>query len=141
MNQVALHSLPRLSSEALELARISGNVGRVVRRFFERYFPRDELVLEAEFPNSNPRSRALLLEHAQSLIDKVNQSVEEGLLGVSLDVSHLPETPTFADTYRLRVSIERGLPESLKERQNLLRKFDLLYRLYELVNCDFAVAA
>jgi hypothetical protein len=121
---IILCALAQLLDETHRLARLSGNCGRVMARFFQRYFPRDELVIECDLPRSAPLYQALYLQEVQQRVARAQAYCAQHGLAFALSCDPFdPQLPYV----RVRVSLLGGMPESVRARRERLLELSLVF--------------
>ena len=139
MHRFSLQNLHRLCTRTLAKPG-PGRYACTLRRALASVIPnraRTLAVLESEFPDTSRIDRAAFLVAVQALVDELNKNLDNCAVTVSFQ-SHVGLEPFLADTFELRVSTTRGLPETASQRQYLGEQ---LYRLAPVLQFQKPIAA
>lgn len=113
---VNLAYLHVLLAEMSRLSQLTGNCGRVVTRFFERYFPCDTFSLQCELPY-DAHLQALFLTHLHAGLASAASLLQEA--DISIRIQREALVPGVFHTV-VRITLADSLPLSVRERCRLL---------------------
>lgn len=131
---IILPALAHLLDEVHRLAQLSGNCGRVMARFFQRHFPRDELVIECDLPRSALLHQALFLQEVEQRVGRAQAYCTQHGLAFALSCDPFdPQQPCV----RVRVNLLGGVPDAVRARRERLDELAcVLERLASLARLD-----